>query len=83
MNHCSSGKNSYDTLGLAEEALIQNHIRHYHRTNGGPINVYLCRDCGAYHFTSKGEIHPVLLDEESLNKIKKEQQADYWERKLR
>lgn len=83
MNNCPSGKRSFDNQELAEEALIQNHIRNYHRTNGGPINIYSCRDCGVYHFTSKGEIHNLLLDEGSKERIKKEQQADFWERKLR
>lgn len=83
MSRCSSNKNSYETEDLAIEALLQNHIRNFHRTNGGPINIYTCRECGLYHFTSKGEINKALLDESNKKRIKKEQQADYWERKLR
>ena len=83
MSNCPSNKNSYDTIELAEEALLQNHMRHHHSNTGGPINVYLCRDCDSYHFTSKGQKNEILLGNEVQDKIKLERQANYWEGKLR
>lgn len=83
MNQCTSNKNCYDTLELAEEALIQNHSRNYHHRSGGPINVYLCDHCGTYHFTSRGKINEKLKDEGVQKKITLERQANYWESKLR
>lgn len=78
---CASGKRSFDTSTLAEEALIENHIRFNHPTGVGPINFYICQDCGLYHFTSKGEINAIL--EERSDYIRKQQLARNWESKLR
>ena len=78
---CITGKKCYETKALAEEALIQNRIRHYHNDNSGPVNIYQCHDCGYYHFTSQGEPNPLLI--ENKHRIDKSREADFWERKLR
>ncbi|PIB37097.1 hypothetical protein BFP72_17635 [Reichenbachiella sp. 5M10] len=81
MSHCVTGKNCYDSLGEAEQALIENWIRYQHEQESGPRNVYLCDDCGTYHFTSRGELSDVILD--NLSYIKSQRIAREWERKLR
>jgi hypothetical protein len=78
---CITNKVCYDTQEIAEEALIQNRSRYYHDDNSGPINVYLCRECGNYHFTSQGE--PNKLIKSNKGKINSNREANYWERKLR
>ena len=78
---CVTGKVCFDSRELAEEALIENHARYYRGTNSGPINVYECRDCGQYHFTSKGEVSDVL--NQKKGDINAQREANHWERKLR
>ena len=80
---CISGKTSYHTKEMAEEALIQHRSRHFHRLTSGPINVYQCDDCGEFHFTSKGPIHPLLQSEDIQKEIKLAQEASHWEGKFR
>ncbi len=80
MSGCSSGKNCHDSLELALEALIENHIRFNHPAGAGPVNVYECDRCGCYHFTSQGETHPILTEKSGF--IKKQQLARNWENKL-
>lgn len=79
--NCVTGKTCYATEELAKEALIQNHIRNGHRTGSGPINYYKCNDCGNWHFTSKGNPHPMFSDAQTMNKIKKERLVQSWERR--
>jgi len=81
--NCSTGKRSFLTKELAEEALISNRSRFHHNDESGPINVYLCNDCGNYHFTSKGPKSALLDDEKVQNHINLNREAGYWERKLR
>ncbi len=83
MSGCSSGKRKFETESLAIEALIQNHIVNNYRGNEGPVNVYQCPDCGSWHFTSKGEKHPLLEDEKTLQIIAKERRAFNWEKGLK
>jgi len=78
---CSTGKICHDTREEAENALIENHIHFHHKEESGPKNVYLCRDCGAYHFTSQGEMSQVL--EDNMAFIKAQRRARDWENKLR
>lgn len=78
---CVTNKVCYDTKELAEDALIEHRSRHYHNENSGPINVYECRDCGTYHFTSQGEISDLI--KENKSKIDANREANYWERKLK
>ena len=66
MAGCVTGKTVFDTEELAVEALVQNHIRNRHRPGAGPVNVYACDDCGAFHFTSRPPAHSILSDPETL-----------------
>lgn len=80
---CVTGKTIFESKELAEEALIQNHIRNNHRKGSGPINVYECRDCLNWHFTSKGESSGLLEDPIVISRITSEQRAIDWEYKLK
>ena len=70
---CVTGKNGYESEELALEALIQNHIRNRHRDGSGPINVYQCKECDLWHFTSKGIKANILTDKDVLERIQREQ----------
>lgn len=83
MVKCTSGKTIFQSKELAEEALIQNHIRNNHRAGSGPINVYECNDCQNWHFTSTGETSFLLLDTEVKNRISKDRRAMEWEYRLK
>ncbi|MEM6812877.1 MAG: hypothetical protein AAF600_00625 [Bacteroidota bacterium] len=80
---CVSGKRIYETVEIAEEALIQHHIVNEYKTGEGPINVYKCHDCGNWHFTSKGEPNSIFDNKEMILRIKNERRANYWERHLK
>lgn len=81
---CATGKRVFESEALAEEALIQNHVRNdYSRQTNGPTNIYQCRDCGFWHFTSKGGLHPMFEDEGVQERIKRERAAYHWEQRLR
>ncbi len=80
---CVTGKTCFDSMEIAEEALIQNRIRNYHVDGMGPINVYQCENCGSWHFTSKGEPSKLLSLKETKERIRKGGEAYYWERKLK
>ncbi len=81
--NCPTGKKSFDSRGLAIEALIQNHIRFHHNAGAGPLNVYECHECGQYHFTSRPPEAEELTDPEIQSRIQKEKRALDWEQKLR
>lgn len=80
---CVTGKRPYETEGMALEALIDIRGRNNYRANSGPINIYQCQDCGQWHFTSKGPVHPLLTSEETQKRISSQNEAEFWERKLR
>lgn len=79
---CPSGKRAYLSKELAEEALIGARIN-FRSGQGGPVNIYECRDCGNYHLTSRGPLHELLESKEVLDRIKLERESREWERKLR
>lgn len=83
MNNCISGKRVFYSEDLAREALIQHHIVNDYTHTMGPINVYLCEDCGNWHFTSKGEKNELFDDEEMVEYIKRERRAWQWEKGMR
>lgn len=83
IDKCISGKRVYETLEIAEEALVQHHIVNEYKAGEGPINVYKCQDCGRWHFTSKGKPNSIFDDNEVKLRIKNERRANYWERHLR
>ncbi len=80
---CITGKKSFYSRELAEEALIANRSRFHHDENAGPINIYQCNDCGNFHFTSKGPKSSLLEDESIKKHISLNREAGFWERKLR
>ena len=75
---CVTKKVCYETVELAEEALINNRVR-YHT---GPKDIYLCDDCGFYHLTSQGKERSNLSDEKTRQRITRERDAGFWEDKL-
>ncbi len=79
---CSTGKVFYFDQATAEEALIEHLGRGHYSTQSGPINVYACNICGGYHFTSKGEKHPMLNDPQVKGRIKRLRQAYDWENRF-
>ncbi|MBU2916087.1 MULTISPECIES: hypothetical protein [Reichenbachiella] len=81
MSACVTGKNCYHSQAEGEQALIENRIRYHHSDDAGPQNIYLCDDCGSYHFTSRGPMNEVLRDQ--LDYIKKQRVARDWESRLR
>lgn len=81
MSGCVSGKKAFENRHLAEEALIEHMIRFNHTAGRGPVNIYECEDCGLFHFTSKGNPHPIL--EQKRDYIKRQQDARDWENRLR
>lgn len=83
LSSCTSGKRSFGALQLAEEALIQHHVRNDYKDGEGPVNVYQCDDCNEWHFTSKGSKHELFWDSEIQKRIKSERRAFQWEQKLR
>ncbi len=83
MNSCPSGKRVYQTLELAEEALIGAWIAYEYGKGNGPVAIYQCEDCGLYHFTSQGEMNKRLAQMLKEGKIQKQKEADKWERKFR
>lgn len=80
---CSSGKRAFDSVVLAEEALIQHHIMNDYKIGEGPINVYECQECGNWHFTSKGPESELFNDPDVIKRINVERRAFLWEQKLR
>ncbi len=76
----SCNKRSYLSEELAVTALLEARIKFDANTS---ITVYCCDDCGQWHLTSKGIVHPKLASALQAGKINRQKEADYWERKLR
>lgn len=81
MKKCPSGKRLYLTEVLAEEALIEAHIQFDYRQGNGPIAIYQCEECGAFHLTSKGTMNLRLAALKAEGKIQKQKEAQHWVRK--
>lgn len=81
MKSCSSGKISYASQSLAEDALLDAWARNHYKTGQGPVNVYACEDCGNFHFTSKGKINERLNEALVTGQIERSRQAFDIERK--
>jgi hypothetical protein len=76
---CSTGKNGYYTEEEVQEALIRSHIKFTKAAN----SYYQCADCGEYHLTSQGALHPSLNDPKVQERIKREQRSQDWEGRFR
>ena len=83
MPHCPSGKTSYQSRSLAEDALIDSWIRHNYSPGNGPSDVYSCEDCGEFHFTSKGNMNARLKAAWADGSISKNRRGFQLEDKLR
>ncbi|MBS1951841.1 MAG: hypothetical protein OJF59_001506 [Cytophagales bacterium] len=79
---CHTGKRIYPTEALAIDALIDAHARTCY-SGKGPIAVYLCEDCGYWHFTSKGKINDRLDQQLRSGKMKLQQEANRWINKFK
>jgi len=78
---CSTHKFEYSSEGLAEDALIDQHIYKGFLPHQGPQNIYECQLCGAWHFTSKSdERNQRLQSEIDSGELKRKQVASNWER---
>lgn len=75
---CVSGKYRYPSQLLAEDALIELWSRNDYPAGRGPVSVYQCEDCGDFHFTSKGEMNPRLLEAIASKKISLQKEANKW-----
>lgn len=76
---CPTNKDYYHNEDMAIEALIQHQGRNHYAPGAGPINVYRCNLCDGYHFTSKGEVNPVLNDPEVKRRISLLRQSSEWD----
>lgn len=77
--NCSSGKLSYSTRALAEDALIDLHIRRNFPEDQGPQNVYECDICGNWHLTSRAPSRNQRLQEMmDSGQLRLKQQAYKW-----
>lgn len=76
----SCNKRSYQSESLAVDALVEARIKFASNTS---VAVYQCSDCGFWHLTSKGTAHPRLASTLKSGDVKRQREADYWERKLR
>ena len=83
MVKCVSNKKPYPTKEIAEDALIETHMQVEFKKGDGPIAVYLCEDCGNYHFTSQGPANTKLEQAMNDGKIKRQREANAWLDKLK
>lgn len=80
---CPTHKVVYQSLSLAEDALVDAWIRNNYKIGSGPVNVYQCDDCGHFHFTSKGNMNDRLKNELDNGSIAKNNRAFELEGKWR
>jgi len=69
-------------LAMAEDALIEAHVRTQYANKQGPVAIYKCDDCGLFHLTSQGQLNERLKKMIDDGTIKRLQDAANWERKL-
>lgn len=73
----------YPTESVAEDALITAWTIYDYKDNQGPIGIYLCDICGAYHLTSKGEMNKKLVQYVASGRITREAEARHWIDKIK
>lgn len=83
MKKCPTGKKTYDTHEVAEDALIESWVKYDHKSGTGPVAVYQCEECGYFHLTSKGIMNGRLAKYIAEGRIKLLKEAQRWEGKLR
>jgi hypothetical protein len=80
---CPTRKKMYSAEAIAEEALISAWVTYQYAPGDGPIGVYLCEDCGAYHLTSKGIANSKLQEAIASGKIERSKEINTWLNKIR
>ena len=80
---CVTKKKVYQTMDVAEDALIDAWIKFDYAPNQGPIAIYRCDDCGYFHFTSKGIMNEKLAKYQTDGKIKLQKRANAWHDKIK
>lgn len=83
MQKCTSGKRSYASAEVAEEALIEAHIQYEYGRSNGPVSFYLCEDCGQYHLTSQGPMNDRLAELMRSGKLNRLKASNQWNRKFK
>ncbi|MDL5048823.1 hypothetical protein QQ054_22685 [Oscillatoria amoena NRMC-F 0135] len=82
MKNCTSGKRSYASREIAEEALIEAHVQFTFGNAGGPVALYQCEDCGQFHLTSQGPVNERLAKLIKEGGLKRMREANQWTRRL-
>lgn len=75
----SCGKRHYDSEDLALHALYETKVRFPDTT---VCNIYQCLDCGEWHLTSKGNLHPFIKEATDNGQLQKDRRAFEWQKKL-
>ena len=83
LNSCPTHKKTYPTEAIAEGALIAAWVAYNYTQGNGPIGVYVCEDCGAYHLTSKGLINKKLEEYIASGKIRRDKDVNTWLDKIK
>lgn len=73
----------YATEEIAEEALIEAWTRFAFHERHGPVAVYQCEDCGAFHFTSRPPMNEKLAAALREGRIERQTEVKRWEDKWR
>ncbi|MBK5278140.1 MAG: hypothetical protein JJE09_04675 [Bacteroidia bacterium] len=73
----------YPSREIAEDALIEARTQFEYKANQGPIDVYMCEDCGYYHLTSQGKMNDKLATQLKDGKIKLQKEANQWMNKIK
>ncbi len=81
MKPCPTHKKIYPSEAIAEDALLEAHVRFDYGKSSGPIAIYQCDECGYYHFTSKGIINAKLATFLNSSSKKIEDEATRWQNK--
>lgn len=68
----------YPTREVAEDVLIETQTRFEYGSNGGPIAVYQCEDCGQFHLTSRGPMNERLARALAEGDIRRQKEANRW-----
>ncbi|MEJ7645870.1 MAG: hypothetical protein WKF87_14845 [Chryseolinea sp.] len=79
---CATHKKSFLTHDQAVDALVDARVRFEYSKGNGPVSVYKCEDCGAYHLTSKGLVNETLQQRMKDGKIELEKEANRWLHKI-
>ena len=83
MIKCISHKKVFPTFEIAEDALIEARTNYNYGSQGGPVAVYQCEDCGQYHLTSKGVTNPKLERQMKEGKIDLQKEGNKWLDKIK